>query len=96
MCRLSKLTLASASPTLAAVCHSQVPLLTAALTAPPATANGIPAAAHAAPHVTQQSGQLTIASFGPSVGVLSSKTRPKKLQAVASDGSRHNFLLKVR
>ena len=47
------------------------------------------------PHL-QGDAALTIASFGSSVSVLNSKTRPKKLVIVASDGVRHSFLLKVR
>lgn len=42
------------------------------------------------------SGGLTLAGVSPDVLVLGTKTRPKRLQLLASDGSRHTFLLKGR
>ena len=49
---------------------------------------------------TKQMGQpggerLTVASLGPEVEMLHTKTRPKKLVLIASDGQRLTFLLKV-
>ncbi len=39
---------------------------------------------------------VTIAGFGRQVHIMSTKTRPKKLGLLGSDGKSYNFLLKVR
>lgn len=38
---------------------------------------------------------VTVSSFKPSVHVMSTKTRPKRVGIVGSDGKTHTFLLKV-
>ena len=43
-----------------------------------------------------EDGRVTIESFCEAVAVLPTKTRPKKLVAIGSDGRRYNYLLKVR
>lgn len=40
--------------------------------------------------------QITVSGFGPDVLVLSTKTRPKKLEMVGSDGQKYSYLLKGR
>ena len=39
---------------------------------------------------------VTVAGFGRQVHIMSTKTRPKKLSLLGSDGKSYNFLLKVR
>ena len=39
---------------------------------------------------------VTVAGFGQQVHIMSTKTRPKKLSLLGSDGKSYNFLLKVR
>lgn len=93
LCRASKLSLASVSLVLAKASGQGVPLPMAAVTVAPADASACgPTPSHMHPVADQTP---SIASFGPSVSVLNSKTRPKKLQLTASDGSQHSFLLKA-
>ena len=39
---------------------------------------------------------VTVTGFGRQVHIMSTKTRPKKLSLLGSDGKSYNFLLKVR
>lgn len=60
---------------------------------------GFPAE-HSYPSGTQSSRDnlsvgVTVASFKPAVHVMSTKTRPKRLGIVGSDGKTYTFLLKV-
>lgn len=60
---------------------------------PIATENAAPTRAQ--PHSRQQFEAVTVAGFKPAVHVMSTKTRPKRIGLVGSDGKTYTFLLKV-
>ena len=54
-----------------------------------------PGASAAGPYQISSADLVTVASFKPSVHVMSTKTRPKRIAMLGSDGRTYTFLLKV-
>ena len=54
-----------------------------------------PGASAAEPYQISSADLVTVASFKPSVHVMSTKTRPKRIAMLGSDGRTYTFLLKV-
>lgn len=79
------LELQQVSPLLAAITATAIPV--------PGQPLGPPAAAG---ETGSGGGGVTIAGVAPLVSILKTKTRPKKLALLGSDGQRYSFLLKVR
>jgi hypothetical protein len=83
LCRESTLQLDQVSPALAALAATAVPM----------PGQPRPPPAHAAEFET--AGAVTVAGVEPVVTILKTKTRPKKLALLGSDGRRYTYLLKV-
>lgn len=45
---------------------------------------------------TEESDLVTIQAFEPAVAILPTKTKPKKIKLIGSDGKRYAYLLKGR
>ena len=60
------------------------------------SAGSSPAEGWEAPPTLVAGALVTVAGFGRQVHIMSTKTRPKKLSLLGSDGKSYNFLLKVR
>lgn len=82
--RAKQLALADVAPALAELADTGIPIPGSV---PAACAVAADAAGGSAP---------TLARVAGEVAVLSTKTRPKRLTLIASDGSQHSFLLKAR
>jgi PI-3-kinase-related kinase SMG-1 len=54
-----------------------------------------PGISAAEPYQISSADVVTVASFKPSVHVMSTKTRPKRIAMLGSDGRTYTFLLKV-
>lgn len=85
-CRESTLQLDQVSPALAALAATAVPM----------PGQPRPPPAHAAEPDHAGAGAVTVAGVEPVVTILKTKTRPKKLALLGSDGRRYTYLLKVR
>lgn len=90
-CSTRELQLDTLSPVLAQLPSANIPM--PGFTIDPAqhrsTSSTTGPTAHDSP------GGVTVASFKPAVHVMSTKTRPKRLGMVGSDGKTYTFLLKV-
>lgn len=92
------------APQLAALQNTSIPMPSDDLvpvTLPPmscaeALTHGASSPRNTASAADVSSGWLSIAAFRPQVLALPTKTRPKRLWLIASDGSQHAFLLKGR
>ena len=60
------------------------------------SAGSSPAEGLEAPQTLVAGALVTVTGFGRQVHIMSTKTRPKKLSLLGSDGKSYNFLLKVR
>lgn len=84
LCRESTLQLDQVSPALAALGATAVPM----------PGHPRPPPAQAAESAAE-AGAVTVAGVAPVVTILKTKTRPKKLALLGSDGRRYMYLLKV-
>ena len=104
------LTVSQVTPKLAALRHTSIPLPADDLNLPmlpPISCSKAIAPLSATTTTTSSSSSssmsyaatqswLTIEAFGPTALALATKTRPKRIRLLASDGSLHDFLLKGR
>ena len=84
--------LATVSPVLAAMKDIEVPM--PMMSSHEVTMSGSFSRKSSGVHQITSSA-LTVAAFGGTVELLKTRTRPKKMQLIASNGKRCTFLLKV-
>lgn len=86
--RKSLISLSDVAPQLALLSSSEVPM--------PGLEKQIPIPDSTAGPTTDVQGIVTISSFSEQVTILSTKTKPKKLVILGSDGQKYTYLLKGR
>ena len=85
--RVVKYSLENVSPRLAAMRNTSIPM--------PGVGGSLDNPTAAAPAIGPGSGAVTIAGFKHEITVLPTKTRPKKLSILGSDGATYTYLIKV-